>query len=622
MLSPLTSVVKRKRFSVVDLESKDGDSQEPGFTRPFMAGCYDGINYTPFWTSNKVGNWEKAYWKSGGCVDRLMRHMLTPAFRGTHIYAHNGGKFDYLFFIPWLMNVGRSLGYGFSILPMASGIQVLEVSRDDKKAGWTFLDSLRLIPMGLDRADKTFGGTGKTTVGEEGLHTPEWEREKWEDYNSQDCIKLFDVLSKFHNYVEHSLGSEVGITAPSTSMKLFRRKYQKEGIRRHVEHHTIARQSYFGGRSEVYRTEGQNLRYYDFNSSYPAAMLEPMPVGNAHVVNGAPPAKFLSQEFVGICKARVYIPDTCTIPPLPYRLNEKLCFPVGQFDGTWDHSELELLHECGGSYEITESIWYESRPVFAHMVRELYRFRDKACASYEPGLAEIAKLMLNSLYGKFGMRPERRKILILGCDDIPVNAKPANGDPDCLVWYAQEDTDAPYIIPQIASHVTALARTRLWRHMHAVECSGKGHIYYCDTDSMLTDAELPSSNALGALKDEYPGLLLNGSFISPKVYLIQAMGENEWLWEETDKNGKVVKHREKVAAKGFNKEHRNLETLLSLAAGEKVRYQRLEKLGSLARADFARGPRMITVSKSMTRNNDKRIFRPDGTSQPIKIQTF
>ncbi len=626
-LSPLTSVPKRKRFSVLDLESKDGASQRAGFTRPFMAGFYDGDSYVSFWDRYKTGEWDSRYWEEHGCLDLMMRHILTEPFRGTHIYAHNAGRFDYLFLIPWLMNIGRKLGFGFSILPMASGIQVLDVMRDGKKASWRFLDSLRLIPMSLDKADKTFGGEGKTSVVGDGLNTPEWEVEAWERYNRDDCQKLYSVLDKFHSYVEHSLGSEVGITAPSTSMKLFRRKYQKEPIQRHIDHHPFARESYFGGRVEVYRKAGKNLRYYDFNSSYPAAMLEPMPVGNAVTVIGQPPAKFLNTgEFTGICKARVSIPEDCNIPPLPYRVNGKLCFPVGDFEGVWDWSELELLSECGGSFEILESVWFEAAPVFEPMVRELYAFRDKQSPKYEPGLAEISKLMMNSLYGKFGMKPQRRKILILGCDEIPVMAKPATGDPDCLVWYSDEETDAPYIIPQIASHVTALARARLWRNMYRVERDGLGSVYYCDTDSMLTDAFLPSSSALGELKDEFPGKELEGMFVAPKVYMIQDMQADGWLYEteERDKNGVLikVKHRDKVVAKGFNKEHRNLATLLKLAAGDVLQYERLEKLGSLARANFQRGPRMAQVSKSMTGNNDKRVFNADGSSRPIVVRQW
>lgn len=602
MLTPITSPPKRKPFLVFDLESKDGPSQEAGFTRPFMCGTYsDDDGYQAFWDATQVGDWESRYWERGGCVDRALRSILVDKYRGHHIYAHNAGRFDYLFFLPWLMNVARTEGYGFSILPMASGIQVLEVNTGDKKAGWKFLDSLRLIPTSLDKAAKTFGLQGKL---EHDLHFPEWERESWERYNKVDCVQLYGVLEKFHEYIEGQLGSEVGITAPSTSMKLFRRKYQKDSIQRHTDVSSFARESYFGGRVEVYRKQGEGLRYYDFNSSYPAAMLEPMPVGEAIHVNGEPPLKLRdTQSYTGICRATVSIPEGVNIPPLPLRVNGKLCFPVGEFSGVWDYHELECVRECGGTFEVHESVFFEARPVFAEMVRELYSYRDKSSPRYEPGLAEIAKLMLNSLYGKFGMKPNRKKILILGCDEIPVNAKPASGDPDSLVYYVDEEADAPYIIPQIASHVTALARVRLWRRMYHLEKNTLGTVYYCDTDSMLTDAILPSSTVLGELKDEFPGKLLKGTFVAPKVYMIE--GDDGFS---------------KVVAKGFNKEHRNLHTLMKLAAGDVLQFKRLEKLGTLARADFLRGPRMADVSKSMTMTNDKRVFSDDGTSRPIVVR--
>ena len=37
------------------------------------------------------------------------------------------------------------------------------------------------------------------------------------------------------------------------------------------------KESYFGGITEVYRPYGENLYYYDVNSLYPHAALNPMP---------------------------------------------------------------------------------------------------------------------------------------------------------------------------------------------------------------------------------------------------------------------------------------------------------------------------------------------------------
>jgi len=87
-------------FIVCDIESKDGDSQKAGFTRPFMTGVYTGESFHPFYDKEDIRNeWpiEEAYFRPGGNVDRAMRFMLQTRFRGHHIYAHNGGRFEYLF---------------------------------------------------------------------------------------------------------------------------------------------------------------------------------------------------------------------------------------------------------------------------------------------------------------------------------------------------------------------------------------------------------------------------------------------------------------------------------------------------------------------------------------------
>ena len=169
--SPLTGAVKRKNFLVLDLESKDGDSQRPGFTRPFMCGVYDFSNgvgtFKAFYDlENTEGHpWDERYYRAGGCVDQMMRYICQKKFKNHHIYAHNGGRFDFLFILPWLLDEGAKRGFMFSIVPVASSIQVLDIWRtvkgNNKWQKWRFLDSYKLIPTGLDKAAKTFGLEGK-----------------------------------------------------------------------------------------------------------------------------------------------------------------------------------------------------------------------------------------------------------------------------------------------------------------------------------------------------------------------------------------------------------------------------------------------------------------------------
>jgi hypothetical protein len=582
-LKPITSAVKRKRFLVYDIESKADDTDRAGFTRPFLTGFYDGAEYIAFRNVPGVERlpWEQRHFADGGNVDRFLRHVLTDEYVGASLYAHNGGNFDHLFLLPWFQK--HQDEFEVTIVPVQSTIQMLEVRRrrapyktgkDSKKKveKWTFLDSIKLLPMALEKAAKTFGLEGKVEMD---LHLPEHAPE-WEGYLRQDCLLLYEILAMAHDLIENRLGGEVGMTAPSTSMKLFRRKYLgKNGTPRKIPRHAHwpdcngkafdaegeeivcpgcchawIRQSYCGGRTEIFRFAGENLRYYDINSSYVAAMLDGMPVGDRLIEEGELDWR-KRENFVGFCECTVRIPDLCPLPPLPFKHpNGKLVFPAGTISGIWDVDELALLFDplVGGEIiSVVKTVWYGRKKVFETMMRELYSLRDKSRADFNSGLSEVAKLLGNALYGKFAMKEERQQIVMAkrqgpGVCFLCGAITDDSGDPDASqvcgdcsgatpanprldvgdVWYQTKTVSAAYIIPQISAHITSLARIRLWHYMKLALSLG-GKIFYLDTDSIITDVVLPSSTELGGLKDEYPGELLKGLFMQPKVYMIEKM---------------------------------------------------------------------------------------------------
>jgi hypothetical protein len=609
--TPLTSKVHTKPFLVLDIESKDGPSQKKGFTRPFMVGLYDGVSYTPLFDTTK-GYWKERWYYEGGCVDRAMRMILTRKYRGWHIYAHNAGRFDYLFLLPWLMRVGQDYGLQFCIIPVASSIQVLDIwmphASDQafkKHNVWRFLDSYRLMPMSLAKAAKAFGMEGKLATD---LDMPE-DDPRWVPYNKQDCVLLYDVLKRYHHYIETVLGGEVGITAPSTSVKLLRRKYMKRAVPRSEDTHEFVRNGYFGGRVEVFRREGSGLYYFDLNSSYPAAMKQAMPAGEAKFWETKPPASMI-QNSIGFVQADVFVPENLKIPPLPIRGDGnhgpkgKLVFPVGKLSGTWEWSELEFALSMGCTIENWKnSVWYEPVYLYREFVDDLYKYRDKSRDGYDSGLAEVVKLMLNSCYGKAGQKTLRKKLYRWDDPKLPANATPCAPDPDCPIWLAEEECDACYIMPQLAARVTAVARVRLLKGMLEVMQKG-GEMYYVDTDSLICDVPIETSTALGAFKDEYPDQSghIHGSFLCPKVYILTGSGEFE-----------------KIKIKGVDQENHTRAGFEKLSRGETIFMRRLEKVGMLARVGFMRGPEMRTVPKQFHPVDGKRIMNSDGTTTPYTV---
>lgn len=581
-LTPLTSEIKRKRFAVFDLESKDGESKtSPGFTRVFLAGFFDGESFDSF---------------RGDSVDSLMRHMLQPKYLGWHIYAHNGGRFDFLHLLPWLAVEGKRLGYEFSAIPAgkSGGIQILDIWKKTKskarKGKWRLLDSIKLIPLALAKACKTFNLPGKTELP---LETHE-DSPEWEVYNEQDCRALWSVLGRFHTMVEDNLGGEVGITTPATAMKTWRRKYLPYKIHRGEDAHEFVFSTYCGGRTEVFQREASDLNYYDINSSYPAVMREPMPSGPAIWWNGEPPSCFTQDGsgYVGFVEASVELDSY--LPILPVRRDGKLMFPTGKINGRWDWAELSRVSDRVVRYG--QSVWFQASPLLASMVEDLYPFRDSSLPGYDAGLAYVVKILLNSLYGKFGQSAQRRRV-VPWSENLPEGAIPVDGTSLSPVWYIDEEVTAPYIMPQIAAHVTALARVRLFDLL--LQCGQD--LAYCDTDSVITSSALDTTTKLGGVKNEFPGVTFQGTFLAPKLYMLKG----------SDGSTKVV-------AKGIRE--RTEATFETLRSGGTVSSWELEKLGKLAHKGFAK-PAMFELRKSLKLTSVKRTWDGNRTV-PVVFEDF
>jgi hypothetical protein len=92
--------------------------------------------------------------------------------------------------------------------------------------------------------------------------------------------------------------------------------------------HDSIRKAYYGGLSNVYKPISceNTLYYYDVNSLYPYAMLNPMPVGNPiHSTN-----KDLSKIF-GFVFAKITADESVKVPILPVRSEDgSLILPRGE----------------------------------------------------------------------------------------------------------------------------------------------------------------------------------------------------------------------------------------------------------------------------------------------------
>ena len=370
--------------------------------------------------------------------------------------------------------------------------------------------------------------------------------------------------------------------------------------------HTFTRSTYAGGRCEVYqeRFDAQDklLNYADFNSMYAWAMLGPMPVKLARKPNDLmnPP-----EDLLGFIRCTVRVPLDCYLPPLPYRQDGKLIFPVGTFSGAWTTAELALLPEVGGEVlNIEQSAWFEGKVMFDEYVKFWYEYRNGG-----PAQKVIGKQYLTNLYGKFGQSPEREKLYFFPSDQELTDhvLTPMVDTSPSMGAFVEITTEQPaYVIPHIASWVTSRSRARLWRTMF--KFIKQGHrIYYCDTDSIVTDAPITDSTELGKLKLECQ--VKRARFVAPKLYFM-----------ETVDNVGIVKA--KGFSGGFGGKGLTEEVFNGLVDRRTtVAIQRMTKL----REGIKSGKRFPTkkhLRKGLRAGilDEKRTHLDDGNTKPIEVQ--
>jgi hypothetical protein len=167
----------------------------------------------------------------------------------------------------------------------------------------------------------------------------------------------------------------------------------------------------------------------------------------------------------------------------------------------------------------------------------------------------IAKILLNSLYGRFGMDDNFSEIIVIHKDyysDLENKyfdhiLKTQELDDYKLVTLdktdSQNDDSTHNISIGIAAAITAYARI----HMSQFKNNSKINLYYTDTDSAYTDSKIDesliSSTILGKLKLE--NVCKKAIFLAPKVYCLETE-KNEFIYKV-----KGLKHEVELTMKDF-----------------------------------------------------------------------
>lgn len=587
----LTSLKKQEQ--VTRCSKAVFDIETINWTEPYAVGYYD----------NKR---QYHLFKGKSCILDFVEHFLSRKYRGVVCYAHNGGKFDFSFVLKELFQARYQDKYIIELMRAASRIIQIAIKTYKETTNnkgekvkeiehvWTLRDSMALFPFSLRDVTKNFDVEHKK--GEFDYTKINWQNweslePEWSPYLMDDCRGLYESVEKFEDYLirKFSVNLKDNVTLAQLALRVYRTNYLKHPIPCYRPIEDDIRHAYFGGRTEIFKTYGKNLKYYDVTSLYPTVMHNQwMPVGKP-----IKDANMKITEF-GVCKVTVESPDDIDIPLLPHKSkNGKLIFPRGKWTGFYCTPELQKAHKLGYKIKVHFGYKFKAAKIFTEYIDELFMLKNNSAKGSVDYL--VSKLLMNALYGKFGQRREKQQIVIF--PESTIGLEPVDFFGDLPVYVKKTESQAKHILPAIAAFVTSYARIHLYECFESAQAKG-GQIYYCDTDSIVTDVELPIGRRLGDLTDELPEGIQEGIFLLPKMYGIKT----------TD--GEYIK------CKGFPKKLFDFNIYKNAFETDDYSGFRFEKTQIATPFESMRRNKsfvsMIKKTRSVQQRYDKRIVLEDG----------
>lgn len=402
----------------------------------------------------------------------------------------------------------------------------------------TIYDSLKIIPISVEDIPKAFG------IPENKLYL-DYDRIREEGYSLQDyelayirndviivALALKQMFDK--DLTKMTIGSNALGSFKKTMNKLkFERLFPSMDYNLFLD----LKKSYKGGFTylnpkyeEVDNGETINL---DVNSLYPSVLrYEPMPYGEPIFYEG----KYVEDNIYPLYIQRIVCSFEIKKDMIPtiqvkgkrfFLENEYLESSKGEVIALTltsidlklflDHYEVyDIDYVCGWKFKSMNGMFNE---YIDYWIEE----KNKATIEGNRGKRQIAKLLLNSLYGRFAINMKGR-------EKIPIYYN------ERILYELGEEEDRKGLYIPVASFITAYARNKTIRTSQAIKTYsinkyGKDMYIYSDTDSIKTLLPLEELKQfceidpvkLGAWK--YEGTATRSRFVRQKTYLEEFINE-------------------------------------------------------------------------------------------------
>lgn len=481
----------------------------------------------------------------------LLRTILQPKYKGYTFFAHNLSRFDSIFLLKHLAELDEQ-GYKVNMIKKEDKFININIThKKDRKIDFNIKDSLLLLNIGLDKLCKQFNVPVQKTIQPVYVHGPEdgddylfYENDSLSHFNKKvevinifreysfkiqkycenDCKALHGVLLAFGELMQSKFSSNILTfpTIPSLAFNLYKEKY--------IPINTIPatrgeifgriRNSYTGGSTEMYKPEHPKdapVNCYDVNSLYPTVMDKSLfpcgqiysYTGNIHLVPEADFPYWIGKANVSNVNNPLYQPYL----QMHHKTKGgwRTVAPNGKFD-MWIHKPEYENALKDYTFNFSESEGYaftRCERLFEGYVTNIYAMRQTFPKS-DP-MNYICKLLMNSLYGRFGMAIPTTETSFMDWTTLEAkliegNVKISSQQISETLYFCEQEIDGDdsthNVNVAIASAVTAYSRI----FMSQFKNNANYDLYYTDTDSIFIREHLNNNlegSALGQLKLEY-----------------------------------------------------------------------------------------------------------------------
>ena len=559
------------KFLTLDIETYLDDSNNH---IPYTIGFYDGLNSSTFYLTD--------FSSPEDLLFHCFKLLLVPKYRNKVVYVHNLARFDSLFIVKYLNkyfkikpvlkdnkiyslslrtrpatiklgglprnNVTIYLNDSFLMLPLP--LRTLCQEFDVKSKGYfpySFVKSNNLNYIGKTPAISYYNVPLKLY---DELYRDQWNlREESQRYLINDLQSLYQVINSFSDriFADYALDLKNYLTLPSLAFAIFRSNFfdnavNKLAIINKNSRFKFIEESYFGGSVDIIKPKFENLYCYDVNSLYPSVLLNTMPVGDG--VYSTDPNL---DNWFGFIKVEVTCPDNLKVPLLPFRKDDgTVIHPVGSWTGTYFSEELKNAVKFGYSFKIIEGLKFQKGDnIFNDYVHHFFKLKNGDNKLDK----KLGKLLLNSLYGRFGMKnldvttsivTHDQAQYILANYDVFEHSDDIGDGFEIIKHSKILKNSRNYIddntftlngnqnIYSINSSIIASAITSYGRiYMSQFKNMKDNSLLYTDTDSLFMENPLPDELVgpnLGQFKLEH--VCKAYWAINPKVYLLLTKDDN------------------------------------------------------------------------------------------------